>query len=55
MAIPLPQDVKNRAEEKCKKDYPYLTVPDPGTIWPVDGKILVFVLDQNKRGLWLEV
>jgi hypothetical protein len=55
VAIPLPQDVKSRAEEKCKEGYPYLTVQDPGTIWQVDGRILVYVLDQNKRGLWLEV
>jgi hypothetical protein len=52
----LPEDVKKRAEEKCAKEYPYLTVQDPGTICPgVDGKILVYVLDHNKRGLWLEV
>jgi hypothetical protein len=55
MARLLPEDVKKRAEEKCAKDYPYLTVQDPGTLWEIEGKSLVYVLDKNKRGLWLEV
>lgn len=55
MAHPLPRDLKQRAEDKCKKEYPYLTLQDPGTVLKVDGKVLVFVLDQKKRGLWLEV
>lgn len=55
MARPLPEDVKKRAEEKCAKDYPYLTVQDPGTVYEIEGKLLVYVQDQNKQGLWLEV
>jgi hypothetical protein len=56
MARLLPQDVKKRAEEKCAKDYPYLTVLDPGTAFKIEtGNWLVYVLDNNKRGLWLEV
>lgn len=56
MAYPLPEDVKMRAEEKCARDYPYLTVQDPGTvITSSDGRVLVYVLDNEKRGLWLEV
>jgi hypothetical protein len=55
MADPLPEDLKKRAVKKCTKDYPYLTVQDPGTVWRANGKVLVYVLDTNKRGLWLEV
>ena len=55
MARPIPEDVKKRAEEKCAKDYPYLTVQDPGTACEIGGKWLVYVWDKNKRGLWLEV
>jgi hypothetical protein len=55
MARPLPEDVKKRAEEKCAKDYPYLTVQDPGYIWEIEGKLLVYVQDKNALGLWLEV
>ena len=40
MASPLPKDVKKQAEEKCSKEYPYLTVQDPGTVWSADGKTL---------------
>jgi hypothetical protein len=56
MARPLPEDIKKRAEEKCAKDYPYLTVQDPGTAYEIDGgNWLVYVQDHNKQGLWLEV
>ena len=55
MAIPLPADVKERAEKLCERDYPYLEVQDPGTVLTVSGRTLVFVWDQKKRGLWLEV
>jgi hypothetical protein len=47
--------LKKRAEEKCAKDYPDLTVQDPGTVYEIDGQVLVFVRDKKKRGLWLEV
>lgn len=56
VAYPLPEDVKNRAEEKCAKDYPYLKVQDPGTMLKTaEGKVLVYVLDNKNHGLWLEV
>jgi hypothetical protein len=55
MAKPLPEDVKKRAVERCA-EYGYLEVQDPGYVWNTpDGKELVFVLDGNKRGLWLDV
>lgn len=55
MAKPLPEDLKKRAEQKCA-DYPYLEVQDPGTvITTVDGRTLVFVLDNKRLPLWLEV
>lgn len=56
MAHPLPPDVKKQAEEKCAADYPYLTVQDPGTVLSaVDGRKLLFVLDNRGNGLWLEI
>jgi hypothetical protein len=55
MSNQLPADVKKKALEICA-NYPYLTVQDPGTVLTAtDGRKLVFVLDDEHRGLWLEV
>ncbi|MGH9687331.1 MAG: hypothetical protein ACRD5K_09590 [Candidatus Acidiferrales bacterium] len=54
MAYALPEDIEKRAAEKLRH-YPYLELQDPGTVLQVDGKVLVFVLDQERRPLWLEV
>jgi hypothetical protein len=55
MANSLSADMKKRALEKCA-DYPYLTVQDPGTVLTgTDGRKLVYVQDNERRGLWLEV
>jgi hypothetical protein len=51
MANKLPEDVKSRAKKKCA-DYPYLEIQDPGTVTTTtDGKVLVFVLDNNRLPL----
>jgi hypothetical protein len=55
MPIPLQPDLKERAEKLCERDYPYLKVHDPGSVLAVDGRTLVFVRDQEERGLWLEL
>lgn len=54
MAHLLPADLKERAEKICA-EYGYLEVQDPGTVLVIDGRTLVFVLDNEGRGLWLEV
>ena len=53
MVYPLPEDIKKRAEKKCR-DYPYLKVVDPGTVLHIEGKMLVLVVDEKQRPLWLE-
>lgn len=54
MASRLPEDIKKRATEKCR-EYAYLHVQDPGTVIRIDGRVLVLVLDDKQRPLWLEV
>lgn len=55
MAHPLPPEIKKRAEEMCAKDE-NLEVLDPGTIYEIEGKILVAVQDrQTGILLWLDL
>ena len=55
MPTPLPDDIKKRAEKKCR-DYSNIEVVDPGTMIRADGKMLVLVLDKITHSpLWLEI
>ncbi len=54
MAYALSEDVKKRANEQLRH-YPYLELQDPGTVLIIGEKLLVLVLDQERRPLWLEI
>jgi len=55
VATPLPDDLKKRAQEKCR-NYLNIEVLDPGTVIEADGKVLVLVRDKiTGNPLWLEI
>lgn len=54
MAYSLPEDIKQRAIEKCR-NYPYLCVQEPGTVFEWSGRVFVLVHDDEERPLWLEL
>lgn len=56
MSNPLPEDIKKRAERKCREFYAYLEVLDPGTVIEAEGRVLVLVRDRATHlPLWLEI
>jgi hypothetical protein len=52
MPLPLPEDIKRRAEQMCE-GFGYLKVYDPGSWFTANGMTFVWVHDDENRGLWI--
>jgi hypothetical protein len=55
MAYRLPDDVKRRAVEKCRKHYPHWSVQDPGTVYQQNERTLVTAIDDQGNPQWLDI